>query len=297
MGVSEWVTVAPGVRLDKSAPGVRLHVLRWFGSSDQPVRRTVVYVHGLSSNARLWEGVAPLVSAFGHPGWAVDLRSHGASPATESGYDTATAADDVAAVIEAAGAGPCIVVGQSWGGNIAIELAARHPSTVAGLALVDGGWFAPSTEFDSWAACEKALRPPDIDGQPAEDLRDRMRGWHPGWDDWALDATMANLRVDDDKVYRRLTIEHHMAIVRNMWDNPPAARYPLVKVPVVLMPALSEDPSEAAARLARVTSIAGGLADATVSPYEGGDHDLHAQRPAEVAADVLGLAARVDGTR
>lgn len=36
--------------------------------------RPVLLVHGLSSNARLWGGVANQLSAAGHPVVAVDLR-------------------------------------------------------------------------------------------------------------------------------------------------------------------------------------------------------------------------------
>lgn len=40
-------------------------------------------------------------------------------------------------MIEEAAAGPCVVVGHSWGGLLAQLLALRHPGLVAGLVLVD----------------------------------------------------------------------------------------------------------------------------------------------------------------
>ncbi|GIH12125.1 alpha/beta fold hydrolase [Rugosimonospora africana] len=266
------------------APGIALHVRRWPGEL-QPF----LLVHGLSSNARLWDGVARVLSAAGHPVTAVDLRSHGESDAPPDGYDTATAAEDLATL----GIRDAVVAGQSWGGNVVVSFAARHPELVAALALVDGGWLAPSTEFSSWEACEAALRPPEIDGLPAAQLRRYLRDTHPDWSAEALAATEANLRVwPDGSLSRRLSIDRHMRIVRSMWDDPPQPYYPAIQVPVLLIPALPGDARQADGRRARVEAATRALSDATIREYPGADHDLHAQHPTELARDLLGLADR-----
>src|SRR2546430_14287726 len=90
------------------AQGVFLHVRRWPGE-----KRPFLLVHGLSSNARLWDGVAAELSAAGHAVHAVDLRSHGDSDAPPDGYDTATAAEDLAAF----GLTGVVAAGPSWGGG------------------------------------------------------------------------------------------------------------------------------------------------------------------------------------
>jgi len=63
---------------------------------------------------------------------AVDLPGHGALAGVPFGL--AGAADLVAAIIGEAG-GPALVVGQSLGGYVAMDLAARRPGLVAGLVL------------------------------------------------------------------------------------------------------------------------------------------------------------------
>ena len=98
----------------------------------------------------------------------------------------------------------------------------------------------------------------------------------------------------DGTLSRRLPVERHMRIVRSMWEDPPNRYYASVTVPVLLMPALPADPGRAAGRASRIRQAAAGFPDATVREYPGADHDLHAQRPREVAADLLELARRVD---
>jgi pimeloyl-ACP methyl ester carboxylesterase len=277
---------ATDVRI-RVAQGVFLHVRRWPGE-----KRPFLLVHGLSSNARLWDGVATELAAAGHPVHAIDLRSHGHSDAPPDGYDTATAADDLAAL----GVTGAVAAGQSWGGSVVVTLAAKHPEVVAALALVDGGWYDPANEFPSWEAAEEALRPPKIDGLPAEELRGYLRRGHPDWSAEAIDATLANMRVwPDGTISRRLPVDKHMRIVRSMWEDPPNRYYSSVTVPVLLMPALPGDPEKAVARRSRVRLAASALPNATIREYPDSDHDLHAQRPREVAADLLALADRVGG--
>ena len=268
--------------------GTRLHVRRWLPA--QPDGPPFLLVHGLSSNARLWDEVARRLAAAGNQVDAVDLRSHGESDAPADGYDTVTAAADVAAVAARLGLAPAVVAGQSWGGNVVVRLAVDHPSVVAALALVDGGWIDLSASFTDWSACERALRPPDIDGMPEDDLRRYIRSEHPDWTATAVEATLANLRVTDGRVTRRLPVDKHMHIVRSMWDDPPTRHLAGVQVPTLLLPAIGHDAEAAHRRRTAVAKAAAALARAEVREYVGGDHDLHAQQPAAVAEDLLRLA-------
>lgn len=44
---------------------------------------------------------------------------------------------DLAAIAAAAGDGPCVLAGHSWGGLLVLLAAAQHPSLIAGLVLID----------------------------------------------------------------------------------------------------------------------------------------------------------------
>jgi len=274
-----------------ASDGVELHVRRT--GEETPSGREFLLVHGLSSNALLWDEVAARLAGQGHTAYAVDLRSHGTSDAPPSGYDTGTAARDVAAVGDALGVSHAIVAGQSWGGNVVVRLAAERPDLVAALALIDGGWLDLPADFDSWESVERALKPPELAGLTADALRGYLRREHPGWSPTAIDATVANLIVrDDGTLERRLSIPHHMAIVRSMWEDPPAPYLARVQAPTLLLPALG-DASRAPRKRDAIGRATAALAHATVKEYPGGDHDLHAQQPEAIAADLLDLAASV----
>lgn len=271
--------------------GVRLHVRCWPGGDRPPL----LLVHGLASNARLWDGVAARLSAAGTPSVAVDLRAHGDSDAPPDGYDTGTAAEDLATVVRRLGVAPVVAAGQSWGGNVVVRLAAAHPGLVAALALLDGGWLDPSAGFRTWEECAAALRPPEVDGVPVERVRRMFSEGHPDWPPEAIEATVYNLREDGHgRLYRRMSVERHMRIVRSMWDRPPWDDLATLAVPALLMPATPAGGGDP--RRSQVDRAARTLADARVREYPGADHDLHAQHPAEVAADLLDLARRAGRT-
>jgi len=272
------------------ADGVRLNVLRWPGGDP-----AYLLVHGLASNASLWTEVAESLSAQGHRAFAVDLRGHGESDRPDTGYDTATAAADLASLADALELRGLIVAGQSWGGNVVVRLAASRPDLVAALALIDGGWIDLATAFGSWEECEAALRPPELDGQRADDVRRYIRSSHPSWSARAIEATLANLRVrPDGRLERRLPIPQHMQIVRSMWEEPPSPYFSLITAPTLLAPAIPDDPARARAKRTAVEMAARALGGpAVLREYVGGEHDLHAQQPEALAADLLALAGRL----
>jgi pimeloyl-ACP methyl ester carboxylesterase len=268
--------------------------------SDGPLRPFLL-VHGLASNARLWDGVTRRLTAAGHAVAAVDLRGHGRSsaPAAGAAYDTDTCADDLASLVEelgfTGGRAP-VVAGQSWGGNVVMSLAARRGG-VAAVGCVDGGWIRPAQRFATFEDCWTELAPPTFEGRRFADLRARVVAAHPDWPAEAVEATLQNVReLPGGGVENRLSREHHREIVRSMYRGDPRGWFPLVRVPVLLCPAVgaegTPDPTGRSARRRRdVAEALSLLPAARVSWYVGADHDIHAQQPGRLAADLLALAA------
>jgi pimeloyl-ACP methyl ester carboxylesterase len=98
----------------------------------------VVLIHGITSSHRAFGLVGPGLAGR-HRVVGVDLRGRGGSRELSPPYGMSAHAADVAAVIEAYGGGPAVVVGHSMGGFVAVELARHYPMLVERLVLVDGG--------------------------------------------------------------------------------------------------------------------------------------------------------------
>src|SRR5437868_3282533 len=97
------------------------------------VRSPVLALHGQPGTGRDFAALARLldgecrVLAPDRPGWG--------SRAGERARGFAAGADDAAAVLDREGVERAVVLGFSWGGGVAVELARRHPERVEALVL------------------------------------------------------------------------------------------------------------------------------------------------------------------
>src|SRR4051812_44231030 len=215
--------------------GVELH-LRW--TDGEPGAVVFLLVHGLASNARLWDGVATRLAQRGHASAAVDQRGHGQSPKPDDGYDMATVTADLADLIKREGWDRPVAVGQSWGGNVVVELGWRFPELVRGVVGVDGGAIDLASGFPTWEACRAALTPPPLAGTPLVELERRFRSAHPDWPETGITGTLANFEVRaDGTVAPWLTLDRHLQILRALWEHEPLRRLADMQVPVLLVPA------------------------------------------------------------
>ena len=279
-GVSPGAGGGPGTGVGPGAGGAP-------GAAEGPSARAdrapFLLVHGLASNARLWDGVAQWLAAAGHPVASVDLRGHGRSAKPDGPYDVPTVADDLAALVERLGLERPVAAGQSWGGNVVLELAARHPDLVRGVVCVDGGWLEPSRAFPDWETCSRVLAPPRLVGRPRAEIEQRIRSAHPDWPEAGIQGALANFEVrTDGTVAPWLTYERHMAVLRGLWEYHPSARYRELEVPVLLLPVDGGRVQSIESKRREVDAALVAIRSARVHWFSG-DHDIHAQRPAEVA--------------
>lgn len=94
----------------------------------------LLLIQGLGYTHEMWHRLMPcLVDDFRVISF--DNRGVGASDVPDGPYSAADMADDAAAVLDAAGVNRALVFGVSMGGDIAQEVALRHPERVDGLML------------------------------------------------------------------------------------------------------------------------------------------------------------------
>lgn len=271
------------------APGVALHAERRDGD---PAAMPFVLVHGLASNLRLWDGVAEDLHARGHTVVAVDQRGHGLSDAPESSHGLDIAVGDLLTLIEALGLSRPVVAGQSWGGNVVLELGWRHAAAVRGIICVDGGIIELADWFPTWEACVAALTPPRLDHLTPAELEARMRAWSPELPDRAIAAALACFRVrEDGRVEPRLARDRHLEIVRSLWEHRPSTRYATLEAPTMLVLADTGDEARTAAKR-RAEALARAVTRRFRSHwFSPAHHDVHSQHPDRVA-ELFATAAR-----
>jgi pimeloyl-ACP methyl ester carboxylesterase len=84
----------------------------------------------------MWEAQALALAEAGRRVVAPDLRGFGQSR-SESTFTLESLADDLHALLGAAGALPCVLAGLSMGGYVALAYARKYPADLRGLVLVD----------------------------------------------------------------------------------------------------------------------------------------------------------------
>ena len=268
---------------------VEISIREWAGGE-----RPFVLVHGLASNARTWDGVAQELANAGHHVVAVDQRGHGLSDKPDSGYGFDEVTSDLRAVVSSLGLQQPIVAGQSWGGNVVMHFAARHPGVAAGLVLVDGGFSDLSSRPGAtWEDISQRLRPPNLLGTPRTGMIERFQNFHPEWDEAQIEMQMGNYETLEDGTIRPwLTLESHMAILRSLWDDPSSPLFERVDVGVLLAVADSSDPEQRRTRQENSAAAAARMQRAEVKHFEGAPHDIHIDRPSELTDWVLEATRR-----
>lgn len=261
------------------------HYRDWGGDGQE-----VLLLHGLASTCHIWDLVSPLLAADFRIA-ALDQRGHGQSAQVDCGYDFATVLGDAAAFIDHLGWRRPIIVGHSWGADVALELAAAHPQLVSGLIFVDGGTIDISNR-PGWtlAQAREEMAPPIFTGFTPAMMRERVVSggrFGPNPPETIIEAVLANFRVlEDGTIQSNLRRENHLRIIDALWEHKPFELYPTLQCPVLLLPARQAVPDAMARRFRREESIARAESLLPVSRtvwLEDSIHDVPLQRPALVA--------------
>jgi pimeloyl-ACP methyl ester carboxylesterase len=276
-----------------STNSLRLHYRDWGGAG-----RPMVLLHGLSSNARIWDFVAPLLTGVARV-IALDQRGHGGSDRPEDGYGFEDVTADLSGALRELGLQRPLIVGHSWGANVAVTIAAAYPDVPAGIALVDGGTFDLSTTPEmTWEKAERMMAPPRIAGTPRTRFLQLVRaGELRGlWSDEVKAIIMAGFDVAaDDTVAPRLTFERHMKIVRAIWDYHPASLLPAITCPILMLPCAQQGSDWTARKRVAVAEVERIAPNARTVWFEDAIHDVPLQQPERVAEALSAFVTELGG--
>jgi pimeloyl-ACP methyl ester carboxylesterase len=128
------VAAVPGIDHQRvHVNGTELHYVS-AGTEGSPV----LLVHGFPETWWTFHKLIPLLSAH-HRVFAVDLRGFGDSAPVGAGHDSATAANDVAALMAHLNLGPVHLTGQDISGPTTFRVAATHPELVQSYTAIETG--------------------------------------------------------------------------------------------------------------------------------------------------------------
>ena len=141
----------------------------------------IVGVHGGGSSAAMWVEAALELAKYGRTilyDRRGSFRSERPEPYATNVHEQA---DDAAALVDALAAAPAIVIGRSYGGAVALDLALRYPNRVRALVLLEGDVPSVSeTAAREWAEIEERLLAERDPRRAAEALMRSVLG-DAGW--------------------------------------------------------------------------------------------------------------------
>jgi pimeloyl-ACP methyl ester carboxylesterase len=263
---------------------VELSIREWTGDG-----RPFLLVHGLASNALTWELVARRLHGQGNHVVAVDQRGHGRSDKPETGYAFDHVTADLSALIEHLGLQRPIVAGQSWGGNVVLDFAWRYPQQLSGLVLVDGGLIDLSGRPGAtWEQIAVNLKPPNLLGTPRPEMVERFHAFHPHWSDAQIELQMGNYETLEDGTIRPwLSLEHHMQILRSLWEQKPSTLFERVTTPILIAIADSGPQERRVMRAEEAHRLQETKSHVRARAFEGAAHDIHVDQPDELTDWIL----------
>jgi pimeloyl-ACP methyl ester carboxylesterase len=259
----------------------------------------MILLHGLASNCHIWDLVAPMLAPY-FKVYALDQRGHGETESPNTGYGFDTITRDLQSFLGTLGVDRPLLVGHSWGGNVALNYAASHPSSLSGLTLVDGGTIEisriPGMTSDR---AQIDLAPPDFTGMTRDILlqRARERDVVNLWSPEVEIAFLANFHISPSGAVRpRFDRSNHLQVVQALWEHKPSNMYSMVRCPVLIVPAWRQPRTERDSMLAESRRQAIHLAqemlqEVQVLWMDNTVHDIPLHRPRELATAILDFAA------
>ncbi len=240
----------------------------------------VVLLHAGIADRRMWAGMVPELVDHGYRVVALDLPGFGDDALPPSGPQAPW--NDVLATLDTLQIDTAALIGCSYGGAVALRVAALHRGRFWGLVLsaAPAPGLEPSRELaNRWAAEERALDAGDFDGATGAVV-----------DAWTLPSAPESVRQLVGAAQRRAyELQHAATDVTDVADplNDDADRLTGIEVPTLVIEGDLDlvDFREGGKLLARL------LPDASLHTITGAGHLAPLEQPAAFSAGVLPFLA------
>ena len=278
-------------------------------SSTSPLRTKILLIHGLGSNRKTFdELIFHLMKTCDV--CSFDIRMHGDNYQMQSKTKTKvlnieTFADDVMELTNLLSA-RCgqdnnwknpLLVGHSYGGNIALEVGKKYPKLPSGIVLIDGGYIDLQNCFEgNWENCEQMCRPPN-QNIALNDFVPSLRAYYPLCSHLALNGLMESFYLDvDSNCYRmKVSPELYMEVIEDLWRCNPSERYSgenTINCNVMMLPSgkdvfFSKDKELDITRLSSAIGSDGDAEKVRIWWFEENNHDVHAENAFGCAKAIL----------
>jgi pimeloyl-ACP methyl ester carboxylesterase len=256
----------------------------------------VILIPGLFGTCRSWDRVTPLL-ATQHSVLAIDNFGTGESEVPEEsfGYSIAEQADRIVRMMDELQIHRCPLVGSSYGGMIALNIAARYPERVSAVVCIEGAVIMPKET--SFAMTELGLKYPIVGDTIIGFIRSGL-----------FNRTMAksimshawdSLESDDQAEIAAIVSHTAKTATRRSWFK---LAYALnhspdfyeeakqISAPVLYLYGLQSSYRDMTAT--NVDYFRTHLPHIQLVAFDDGIHDLHLQKPKEVAELIRGFLAR-----
>ena len=281
--------IEPPVEKWAEVRDLRVRYLDWGG--DGP---PVLALHGLASSAHWYDIVAPLLRERFRV-IAPDQRGHGQTTQADAGYDWRSLSLDAVALLDHLGISRAVVMGHSWGANVAINVAAKFPDRVSSLVLVDGGFFTPRLGVGStWEEFSARLAPRKVAGTREEYLAQVRSQLSVCWSP-EVERIVKTMVYEDPqgRMQDILTPANHAQVIKEMWEQPASDTWPRVRCETLIVPAgptAERANSEfAVVRRRMVDAAAEAIENVQVRWIPETVHDIGYHKPGELAEIIRGF--------
>jgi pimeloyl-ACP methyl ester carboxylesterase len=237
----------------------------------------VVCLPGMGDNRTSYRHLVPLLVEAGHRVVTLDPRGQGESDARWPDYSPEAIGADLLELLRHLGAGPALLITNSYTGATAVWAAAQDPAAFSGLVLI--------------APFARVMPPPSLVMRLAVAAVGRFRPlWVAYWSGLFKTRKPADFAAARKLLSRQLAEPGRMAAVRAMMAADGKAcedRFPEVRTPALVVMG-TRDPDFPSPR-AEADLIAGRLGGQVVM-IDGAGHYPQAEYPAETAAAILTLS-------